>query len=308
VAGDTTSTGHFTAQSGGADSGIVLGQAFSSSYVGLRTAGMAEDSADEYILISDGGDTFVSAGNAAGDDLYLRAGGNSTTCQIQLDSSENNVNVTGSLGVGASGVAGNLTVKSQNREVSILDSGSTNRAELRAHAAGDTSSYAYMQYNAYSHRFLVEGNVKAELANSGIFTTPDVPAFRAYKSGTGQVTTTGPNIWVCDTEIFDNGNNYNTSTGKFTAPVDGYYFFTWHMFMHTNYTNTTDTYWGFVATGDNAWFNHGDNGVDGGQSISALFHLDAGDVCYPYIASDSSYTLTSFTSAKYNAFNGYLVG
>ena len=42
VNGDTSSTGHFTAQSGGADGGIVLGQAFSSSYVGLRTANMSE--------------------------------------------------------------------------------------------------------------------------------------------------------------------------------------------------------------------------------------------------------------------------
>ena len=136
---------------------------------------------------------------------------------------------------------------------------------------------------------------------------PNVPAFRAFKSGTSTVTTTGAAIWVCDSEIFDNGGNFNTSTGKFTAPVDGYYFFTWHMFMYTSYNNDTDTYWGFVATGDNAWFNHGDEGVDGGQSISALFHLDAGDVCYPYIAS-SSKTLTAYTSAKYNAFNGYLVG
>ena len=270
---------------------------------------MAEDSADEYILLSDGNNTFISGGGGTGNtegDVYIRAGGNSSDCQIFLDTSDNDVRVTGSLGVGTAEVAGNLTVKSQNREVSILDSGSTNRAELRAHATGATGSYAYMQYNAYSHRWLIEGNVRAELSNSGILTTPNVPAFRAYKSGVGSVTTTGAGIWVCDTEIFDNGGNFNTSTGKFTAPVDGYYFFTWHMFMHTTYNNDTDTYFGFVATGDNAWFNHGDEGVDGGQCISALFHLDAGDVCYPNIA--SALTLTSFTSAKYNAFNGYLVG
>ena len=83
VAGDTTSTGHFTAQSGGADGGIVLGQAFSSSYVGLRTANMSESSGNEYNLITDGTHTFISASTTG--DVYIRGGGNSTGAQIQLE-------------------------------------------------------------------------------------------------------------------------------------------------------------------------------------------------------------------------------
>jgi len=148
---------------------------------------------------------------------------------------------------------------------------------------------------------------RLKIAATGEVTLPNVPAFRAYKSAANKVTTTGANIWVCDTEIFDNGNDFNTSDGKFYAPVDGYYFFTMHWFMYTTYSNDTNTYFGFVATGDNAWFNHGVEGQDGGQSISALFHLDAGDVCYPYIATSGG-VITAYTSAKYNAFNGYLVG
>lgn len=186
-------------------------------------------------------------------------------------------------------------------------------------SAGTGSSYTggiaidntamWVGHNSGSRELYLATNETARLkiAADGEVMLPNVPAFRAYKSGSSTVSTTGAAIWVCDTEIFDNGGNFNTTNGKFYAPVDGYYFFTWHMFMHTGYDNDTDTYWGFVATGDNAWFNHGDNGVDGGQSISALFHLDAGDVCYPYISSGSK-TLTSYTSAKYNAFNGYLVG
>jgi cytoskeletal protein CcmA (bactofilin family) len=167
----------------------------------------------------------------------------------------------------------------------------------------------WVGHNSGSRELYLATNetARVKIAADGEMMLPNVPAFRAFKSGTSTVTSTGAGIWVCDSEIFDNGGNFNTTNGKFYAPVDGYYFFTWHMFMHTSYNNDTDTYWGFVATGDNAWFNHGDEGVDGGQSISALFHLDAGDVCYPYIASASK-TLTAYTSAKYNAFNGYLVG
>lgn len=100
VAGDTTSTGHFTAQSGGADGGIVLGQTFSSSYVGLRTAGMGEASANEYVIMSSGTHTFVSAGSSG--DVYIRGGANNSSCQIQLDTSENNIAVTGNMQVGTS--------------------------------------------------------------------------------------------------------------------------------------------------------------------------------------------------------------
>ena len=93
VAGDTTSTGHFTAQSGGADGGIVLGQAFSSSYVGLRTANMSESSLSEYNLITDGNHTFISAGSTG--DVYIRGGGNDSACQIFLDTSANQITLTG---------------------------------------------------------------------------------------------------------------------------------------------------------------------------------------------------------------------
>ena len=35
----------------------------------------------------------------------------------------------------------------------------------------------------------------------------------------------GSNIIIFDTEVFDTGSNYSTSTGKFTAPIAGFYFF-----------------------------------------------------------------------------------
>ena len=95
--GNVTSAHHFTAQSGGADGGIVLGQAFSSSYVGLRTANMSESSLSEYNLITDGTHTFISA--ATDGDVYIRGGGNDSSCQILLDTSEDNVAITGTLSV-----------------------------------------------------------------------------------------------------------------------------------------------------------------------------------------------------------------
>lgn len=119
LSGDTSSTGHFTAQSGGADGGIVLGQAFSSSYVGLRTAGMSETSNSEYVLLSDGGTTFLSAGT--GSDVYIRAGANSSTCQIVLDSDQNDIDITGDVEV-----SGRMLVKANGSDILTLrDTGGT---------------------------------------------------------------------------------------------------------------------------------------------------------------------------------------
>ena len=105
---DVSSAGHFVAQSGGADSGIVMGQTFSASYVGLRTAGMSETSGDEYVIMSNGTTTFLSAGTDG--DVVICGGPNNTSCRVKLDTSENQIDVTGAFTVsGATTVSGLLT-------------------------------------------------------------------------------------------------------------------------------------------------------------------------------------------------------
>ena len=74
---------------------------------------------------------------------------------------------TGSVGIGTTAPVGNLTVKSQNREISIIDSGTVNYPEIRAHAASNATSYANINYNAYSHNFLIEGTSKIIIDNNG---------------------------------------------------------------------------------------------------------------------------------------------
>lgn len=162
VAGNTISTGHFTAQSGGADGGIVLGQAFSSSYVGVRTAGMAE-TGTEYNLITDGANTFLSAGTDG--DVYIRGGGNSTAVQMFMDTSAAITSFTGDVAVdngtlfvdaSANRVGINdltpsytLDVNGIIRATSYIRTDSSNNVHVSLNATS-TSSRPYMEIDHYN--------------------------------------------------------------------------------------------------------------------------------------------------------------
>ena len=51
------------------------------------------------------------------------------------------------------------------------------------------------------------------------------PAFWARLNADQSISTDTPTTLVCDTELYDHGDNYSTSTGIFTVPSDGIYSF-----------------------------------------------------------------------------------
>ena len=70
-------------------------------------------------------------------------------------------------------------------------------------------------------------SIQMRLASEGHLTLPNQPAFNAHRNGQSAIqmsSNSGTDV-VFATEDFDNGNCYNTSNGRFTAPVAGKYFF-----------------------------------------------------------------------------------
>ena len=143
---------------------------------------------------------------------------------------------------------------------------------------------------------------------AGRVTMSSQPRFLAYRT-TNQTgynsTSTGDVVVVYDATQYNIGSNYNTSTGKFTAPVAGTYLF--HASAHTDSTGfgqawlvingTREPYLDFLVSSSAATI------------LSALFlvYLNANDTVgyHVYNASNTSQTILPTNNHTY--FRGYLI-
>jgi hypothetical protein len=135
---------------------------------------------------------------------------NGSSPSINLDSS-------GNVGVGISSPGARLDVKGgagDNGTINITN----NSGNIWKFWNDLGSSGMNIQYN---------GTTRMVIDSSGRVTTPYQPAFRAYSSA-GSYSTTNTDIAFPSTD-FNIGNHYNTSNGRFTAPVSGVYHIIWSM-------------------------------------------------------------------------------
>jgi hypothetical protein len=152
--------------------------------------------------------------------------------------------------------------------------------------------------------FSNNGDVRLRIDSNGRVATPFQPSFSAKMMNVSNVTIPANTDLPFDTVRHNIGNYFNTSTRRFTAPIAGSYFFSFHVFKFTQYSNGTNTYWGFrVNNSEVLSTNHGLAGSDGGQSLSGIFYLNAGD----FVSVQHYGTMQTF-SDQYNSFTGYFLG
>lgn len=129
--------------------------------------------------------------------------------------------------------------------------------------------------------------------------------FSAYRNGAVN-SVTSPTLITFDTVTFDTNSNYSTSTGKFTAPITGFYNFTAQLQITNNASNYVfaSLYKNGAEVKRGVQFNIGTT-ITVGFNVVGLLSLAAGDFVQVFgQGSGAAYTVAS---SIFCYFEGFLV-
>jgi hypothetical protein len=115
-------------------------------------------------------------------------------------------------------------------------------------------------------------------------------------------------VLVYDSKNFDTGNNFSTSTGKFTAPINGFYWF--DAAYNISSGSNAAVYMYFYQNSTDIAVNYGalTTAIQSNESLnlSRLVQMTAGDTLYVQY-SNSAGTLGLNVGPQYVWFDGFLV-
>ena len=227
---------------------------------------------------------------ATGETRFVNTAGDTMTGDLTISSTAGQLKLTDT-----DGTEQNTTIKQSGGNVFIQARDNTNNAGIVFAGNGGGNYSEHMRINA-----------------SGIVTMPNQPMFRIRCANNNNVNGTGSGVNLAGTGFYQSntlvqtgGTNFSVSTGRFTAPVAGYYYF--------NFSNRLDQ-----VGSDYVYFTI----FDGGGSIisrnltsvnttyqtlhcSAVWYMSANDYVYVRFnsASDSYVNLDSD-----GFFSGFLIG
>ena len=157
------------------------------------------------------------------------------------------------------------------------------------------------------------GTSAMTIDSSGRLFTPARPAFSANRSTALNISSTNQTV-VFNAVTHNQGSHYSNSTGKFTAPVSGLYFFSAGIgvqngsnsrYLDISLQTSDSDYTGILLTGRTNAINTTGTTYDG-VTVSGVVPLNAND--FVLLKAEMENSSAIVTSDKSCYFTGYLVG
>ncbi len=263
----------------------------------------------------------LGSGAAAGDEVTITAFVTFETADAYTKSASDTryVNVTGgtmsgnlllgsnSVGIGTNAPLRQLHISntSANSEIAFTAGTSGVSSILFGDGLTGTDVYkGYLQYNHAQDKMLIAtaAGSSINIDSAGRVTMPYQPAFVA--TGASVLTTTGDLVFPSVNQR--GGTNYNTTNGRFTAPVTGFYYISFQFLASTNGERTD-----IVIKKNNGVLIESRNYKTSGSNYETfkcdgVVYLNVNDYVQVNMGGSSNSAIYSY--ATWTQFSGHLIG